>query len=133
MLQGTRLERAEDAGRGFLLSQGYTLVWAGWQADAPGNPGIKLTVPTLPGVTDPSREEWSFTDVQSPKRVTLSYPAADRATAQVTVHARADDARATPDGLTLTWVDDSTVEITRPPGAAADALYELTYTPGTRA
>ena len=126
-VQGTRLERPEDAGRGFLLSQGYTLVWAGWQADAPGNPGIKLTVPTIPGITGPSREEWSFTDAASPKRVTLSYPAADRDSAQLTVRPRADDARATPDGLKVDWVDDSTLDITRPAGMAADALYDLTY------
>ncbi len=127
-IQGTRLERSADAGRGFLLSQGFTLVWAGWQADAPGNPGIKITVPTVPGLTGPSREEWSFPDAASPKRVTLSYPAAVRDTAQLTVRPRADDARAAPEGLSFSWADDSTIEITRPPGLAQDSLYELTYT-----
>ena len=40
-IQGSvRLDQADDAGRGFLLSQGYTLVWAGWQADAPTGPGM---------------------------------------------------------------------------------------------
>ncbi len=125
---GTRLERAEDAGRGFLLGQGYTIVWAGWQADAPGNPGIKITVPSVPGVTGPSREEWSFADTASPKRVSLSYPIADRASLQLTVRPRADDARITPEGLAFTVVDDTTIEITRPPAQPADALYEVTYT-----
>jgi len=40
-IQGSvRLDQADDAGRGFLLSQGYTLVWAGWQADAPTGAGM---------------------------------------------------------------------------------------------
>jgi hypothetical protein len=124
-----RLDSAADAGNGFLLEQGYTLVWAGWQADTPAGDGLlRITVPTVPGITGPSREEWSFTDTAGPKRVTLSYPIADHASARLTVRDHADDARATPDGLGLTIIDDNTVEIVRPAGAAPNALYELTYT-----
>ncbi len=33
-----RLDQASDAGRGFLLARGYTVVWVGWQGDvAPGS------------------------------------------------------------------------------------------------
>jgi hypothetical protein len=126
---GIRLERPEDAGNGFLLAQGYTLVWAGWQADLPDDPGLlRIAVPTLPGITGPSREEWSFADSAGPKRITLSYPAADRASARLTVRARTDDARQAPAGLSLRFLDDSTIEIARPDDAPADAIYELTYT-----
>ncbi|MCK8785269.1 hypothetical protein M0638_12825 [Roseomonas sp. NAR14] len=126
---GIRLERPDDAGNGFLLEQGFTLVWAEWQADSPAVPGaLRLAVPTVPGVTGPSREEWSFADTASPKRVRLSYPIADRAGLRLTVRDRADAPRATPEGLGLTVIDDDTVEIARPSGAAANALYELTYT-----
>lgn len=124
-----RLAGAEDAGNGFLLEQGFTLVWAGWQADAPaGADLLRIAVPVIPGVTGPSREEWSFTDARNPQRVRLSYPAADRASARLTVRARADLPRETPAGLALAWLDDSTIEITRPEGMPPDALYELTYT-----
>ncbi len=62
-----RLESAEDAGNGFLLEQGYTLVWAGWQGDAPaGENLLRIALPTVPGLSGPSREEWSFTDAQGP-------------------------------------------------------------------
>jgi len=29
-----------DAGNGFLMRQGYTIVWCGWQADVPPTPGL---------------------------------------------------------------------------------------------
>ncbi len=124
-----RLEQPGDAGNGFLLDQGYTLVWAGWQADSPQGPGLmRIEVPTVPGITGASREEWSFTDTASPKRATLSYPVADRSSARLTVRARTDQERETPAGLGLRFLDDSTIEITRPEGMPAGALYELTYT-----
>jgi Alpha/beta hydrolase domain len=124
---GSRLEQADDAGNGFLLSQGYTLVWAAWQGDI-GAGGMKIEVPVAAGLTGPSREEWNFTDAGNPQRVTLSYPIADRASAKLTVRNRTDDERQTADGLGMTILDDSTIEITRPAGAASGALYELTYT-----
>ncbi|HTV25053.1 MAG TPA: hypothetical protein VMG12_40445, partial [Polyangiaceae bacterium] len=37
---------AADAGDGYLERLGFTLVWGGWQADLPANPGmLRLTVP----------------------------------------------------------------------------------------
>lgn len=124
-----RLERPEDAGNGFLLAQGYTLVWAGWQPDVPNDPGImRIEVPVVPGITGPSRDEWSFTDVASPKRASLSYPVADRASARLTVRTRTDEERLSPSDLGLRFLDDNTIEITRPAGVPAGAIYELTYT-----
>lgn len=124
-----RLERAEDAGNGFLLDQGYTLVWAGWQHDLPADPSLmRIAVPTVPGTSGPSREEWTFPDAASPKRVALSYPAADRASARLTVRARTDEARQSPPDLAFRWIDDGSIEIDRPAGLPAGAIYELTYT-----
>lgn len=123
-----RLERPEDAGNGFLLERGFTLVWAGWQADTPDEPGLmRIAVPVVPGITGPSREEWSFGDAETAKRVALSYPAADRASARLTVRARTDEERATPPGLSLRWLDDAAIEITRPANMPPGAIYELTY------
>lgn len=129
-IQGSvRLDQADDAGRGFLLSQGYTLVAAGWQADAPTGAGLLgIQVPVVAGITGPVREEWSFGDTTNPHRATLSYPVADRASAQLSVHARADDPRQTPPELKFSFINDSTIEITRPTGLIPDAMYELTYT-----
>jgi Alpha/beta hydrolase domain len=120
---------ADDAGIGFLHRQGYTMVWVGWQGDIPSKPGqMALTAPVLKGVTGPAREEFVFDTTTSPARATLTWPAADPANLAVTVRAAWTDARQTPSGLAARLVDPSTVEITRPDGFDAGALYEITYT-----
>jgi hypothetical protein len=120
---------ADDAGIGFLHRQGYTMVWVGWQGDIPSKPGqMALTAPVLKGVTGPAREEFVFDTTTSPARATLTWPAADPANLAVTVRAAWTDARQTPSGLAARLVDPSTVEITRPDGFDAGALYEVTYT-----
>jgi len=124
-----RLERPEDAGNGFLLEQGFTLVWAGWQHDLPAGQGLlRIDLPVAAGVTGPSRDEFTFTDAASPKRAALSYPVADRASARLTVRARTDQERQPMAEGSFRFIDDSTIEIDRPAGMAEGALYELTYT-----
>src|SRR4029450_6790535 len=121
---------ADDAGIGFLHRQGYTMVWVGWQGDIPSRPGqMALTAPVLKGVTGPAREEFIFdTTTTRPARATLTWPAADPANLTITVRAAWADARQTPSGLSARLVDPVTVEVTRPEGFDAGALYEITYT-----
>ena len=120
---------ADDAGIGFLHRQGYTMVWVGWQGDIPSKPGqMALTAPVLKGVTGPAREEFVFDTTTSPARATLTWPAADPANLIITVRAAWPDARQTPSGLSARLVDPVTVEVTRPDGFDAGALYETTYT-----
>jgi hypothetical protein len=124
-----RAETPEDAGIGFLHRQGYTIVWVGWQGDIPSKPGqLALAAPVLKGVTGPAREEAVFDNTTNPARVPLTWPAADPANLAVTVRAAWADARETPPGLSARLVDPTTVEITRPEGFDAGALYEVTYT-----
>jgi hypothetical protein len=122
-------QSADDAGIGFLHRQGYTMVWVGWQGDIPSKPGqMALAAPVLKGVTGPAREEFVFDTTTSPARATLTWPAADPANLNVTVRAAWADTRQTPPGLSARLVDPTTVEITRPDGFDAGALYEITYT-----
>lgn len=127
----SRLEQAGDAGRGFLLSRGYTVVWVGWQGDiAPGG-GMRIDLPVVPNVTGLSREEWVFDHVRSPVEARLTWPAVDTdpAKARLTVRARPEDPRTSPADLTFRFIDPQRIEITRPAqGFDASALYELTYT-----
>ncbi len=45
---------ALDPGNGFLMSQGYTLVWCAWQHDVPDTPGLlRIQVPGAVTVTGP--------------------------------------------------------------------------------
>jgi len=62
---------APDAGDGFLMRRGYTLVWSGWQGDinnappnAPDVMGARYPVATNPDgstITGTVRQEWVFT------------------------------------------------------------------------
>jgi hypothetical protein len=112
----SRLEQPGDAGRGFLLSRGYTVVWVGWQAAlAPGGP-MRMEAPVVPGVQGPSREEWVFDHVRSPVTATLTWPAADLdpAKARLTVRAQPEDPRSAPADLSFRYLDAQRIEITRP-------------------
>lgn len=124
-----RADLAEDAGIGFLHRRGYTMVWVGWQADLPSKPGqMALAAPVLKGITGPAREEFVFDNTTNPARATLIWPAADPTNLAVTVRAAWPDPRDRLPTLAARLVDPTTVEITRPDGFDAGALYEVTYT-----
>jgi hypothetical protein len=123
------LAKAADAGNGYLMRQGYTLVWSGWQGDfAPEGAELALSVPTLTGVTGRIREEFLFDNLTSPVAATLTWPAADLTTAKLTVRAQHSDTPVTPQDMSFKFIDPLHVEITRPNGFDAAALYEIEYT-----
>jgi hypothetical protein len=47
----------QDMGDHFMLDQGFTLVWVGWQFDVTGGNNVKLYAPVLAGVTGKVRTE----------------------------------------------------------------------------
>ncbi|QEM84187.1 hypothetical protein E4T21_17325 [Halomonas binhaiensis] len=119
---------AADTGDGFLLKQGYTVVWSGWQTGLPDD-AINLMLPQLDGVTGQSREEFIFDTPGTRDTVPLSYPVAnsdpDKATLSVRLHPT--EPRSTAPGLSFRYLSDSEVEITRPQGLDAGAIYEFIY------
>lgn len=120
---------AEAAGNGFLFREGYTLAWVGWQADIPSQPGqLALRVPVLAGVTGPVRDEVVFDHLKSPATTALPWPVADAKSLKVTVRAGWEAARQSPAGLSWRLLEDGKLEITRPAGFDAGAIYEITYT-----
>ena len=130
---GSDVFTAEDPGDGFMMAEGHTLVWGGWQ---PGLDEALLSIdlPMLEGVTGPSREEFIFDDTKGVSTGTLSYPAADMdpGRATLTVRPTPDAPRETPEGLSFRYIDERTIEITRPEGQNAGAIYEFVY-PATEA
>ena len=131
---------AADAGNGFLMREGYTLVWSGWQGDTPPGDGrLRLDVPTLSGVTGTTQDEFIFDHDDNPAVATLSYPVADldptKATLTVRQHER--DRRVTPGGLSFEYRNAALtgapseparqVVIHRPAGFDDGAIYEFTY------
>ena len=126
--------RAQDAGTGWLMREGYTVVWVGWEALAASGAGrVAAEFPVAKQadgapITARTTQEFIFGDLDSPATATLSYPAAslDRARATLTVRQYAGDPRR----LVESWefVDDRQIRIARPAGFDAGALYEFVYT-----
>jgi hypothetical protein len=125
------LAKAADAGNGFLMNRGYTIVWSGWQGDAvPGRGRMTFSPPIVPGVTGLAREDFIFDHMDNPAAATLSYPAADLdpAHAKISVRQREADSRATPAGLEAKFDGPTKISIKRPEGFDAGAIYEFIYT-----
>jgi len=124
------LAKAADAGNGFLMNHGYTVVWSGWQGDiAPGGGRLTFSPPVVAQATGNARDEFVFDHTENPVTVKLSYAVADLdpTHAKLTVREREGDARATPDGLSFSFVDAERISITRPAGFDAGAIYEFVY------
>jgi hypothetical protein len=121
---------AADAGNGFLMNRGYTLVWSGWQGDLkPGTGLLTATVPVVPRVTGFSREEFIFDNTENPAAATLTYPVADPDSpeARISVRQYETDARAMPDDLSFQFIAPDQIAITRPAAYDSGAIYELIY------
>ena len=129
---------ASSIGTGYLMRQGYTMVWSGWQDGVPsvaidhddGSVSHMLAghFPTAFGVTAEVREEIVF-DTAASDVYTVAYPAADPdpARTHLTVRERVDDAQQTPKDLGFEWIDATHLRIHRPKGFDAGAIYELVY------
>jgi Alpha/beta hydrolase domain len=125
------LVKASDAGNGFLMNHGYTVVWNGWQGDiAPGGGRMTFSPPTAPGISGLAREDFIFDHSDNPASATLSYPAADLdpAHAKISVREREADPRTIPAGLDVKFESPTKISIQRPEGFDAGAIYEFIYT-----
>ena len=121
----------EDAGDGLVFGRGYTVVWSGWDPDAPrANGGMAMTVPSLAKTRTIRDELVNGTRGPLADTFKLSYAAAslDTNTARLTLREKeAYPARA----LAVdrwAFVDERTIKLL-PDGSkpAPGALYELTY------
>lgn len=123
-----RADLAADAGIGFLHRQGFSMAWIGWQADIPSQPDqLAMSAPMLSGVTGPARDEFQLDHLRNPVKLTLSSAVNDPASLAVTVRAHWSEPRQTPAGLSVRATGAQSIEITRPAGFDAGALYEVTY------
>jgi hypothetical protein len=124
-----------DVGNGFPLRQGYTIVWSGWDPDAPrANMGLGLTAPVatdngLPLVNTVREEFCSGTRVGNLETFKLSYEAAtlEQPRARLTVRERADDE---PRELPLnqwSFVDGRSIKLREGTKPKPGYLYEFHY------
>ncbi len=125
---------AADAGNGFLMREGYSLLWSGWQGDV--GEGDDLLRAQLPIATErgapivaTSRDEFILEHTRSPVTVSLSYPAnsLDQGAATLTVRQREQDPRAVLSPEHWRFKSNTRIEISRPAGFDAGAIYEFIY------
>lgn len=119
---------ASDAGDGFLMNRGDTIVWSGWQTGL-AEEFLNLDLPVLSGVTGQSREQFVFDKPSSISTAQLSYPAAelDPSKAKLTVRAKEGDEPRQMEGLSFKYLSPTEIEITRPAEMNAGAIYEFIY------
>lgn len=116
---------AKDFGDNFLLSQGYTVAWVGWEWDVPQQPNLfKVYAPVVPNVTGPVRIEVLPNNKQTSEP--LPYPVADPSSGTFTVRdAPYAPRQELPKSAWRYSADHSKVEFTTPltPGR----IYEFVY------
>ena len=128
---------ARDAGLGFTLGRGYTLVWSGWDSSAPSaNNGMTSRLPMALENGEPMirriRHEFHI-GTRTPGKgdsVTLSYPAVstDTQRARLTMRDRESEARTEIPSDSWEFVDARTIRLL-PEGSlfAPYKIYEIWY------
>lgn len=127
---------AEQAGEGFLMQMGYTIVWSGWDiAAGTGNNNLTITVPVArnkngTAITGLSYEYISF-DNDKTDNYRLTYPAATllKDNAVLTMRRLLNDVPQVVPASAWEYKDDRTIGLL-PSGTAfqQSAIYEFTYT-----
>jgi len=129
-------------GDGFLMRQGYTIMWSGWQSDArPAMVPPGMALPQLLGARFPIARQQDGSPITG--RVTsetifdaptgdimpLPYPAAQlsQSDAVLTVRQRSSDTARTLAPGDWTFVDAQRVRIKRPADMDAGAIYTFSY------
>jgi Alpha/beta hydrolase domain len=128
------LSAAADAGNGFLMRQGYAVLWSAWQGDvAPGEGRMVASLPVATNNGAPivgvNRDEFIFNHPHTPARAPLSYPAhmTDQTQAALTVRQRERDPRLALPATAWRYLSNRAIEITRPAGFDGGAIYEFIY------
>src|SRR5688572_4571166 len=128
--------KAAQAGTGFIMNLGYTIVGNGWDFGASGDDdGMTIQLPIArnrdgSSITGPSYEYINFDDGKS-VRYELTYPAAtrDKSKATLTVRARLDDPPVKVDESGWEYIGDKTIRLL-PAGTPfkQSHVYEFVYT-----
>ncbi len=132
---GTDPTAAADAGNGFLMSQGYTILLSGWDATvSTGGGRYTITVPSVSNpdgstITGPTLEQFTFDDSVT-LTAALTYPAAtlDKSQATLTVRTHNADAPVGVPGDGWEYADGSSIRLL-PAGNhfQQSAIYDFSY------
>jgi len=120
-------------GDDFLMEQGYTLVWLGWEFDVPPGPSLlRLYAPVAQGITGLVRSEITVDHKEMRRslgdRSQLAYPVLnpDDPGLTLTVRDHADSPRRAV--ARETWHIEGGTHIVMPAGFEPGKIYELVYT-----
>ncbi|MBL8176112.1 MAG: hypothetical protein JNK48_15650 [Bryobacterales bacterium] len=117
-----------EYGDGYLLEQGYTLVWLGWQFDVAKRPGLlRIDLPVAKGVSGPVREDFQCTGATRRFALQSAYPPMDLNDASARLYVRGTTfGKRTPVARgEWRFADVFTVELNAPctPGKSYDVVY----------
>jgi hypothetical protein len=128
---------AQDFGNGFLMRQGYTVAWVGWQADLPRQEGVMaLEAPRAKGITDFMRVELRpHTRVKTMPLGDLSHftcpslpqPTVDMNDPQARLSMREHSCAATVDVPRSAWRFTDPLNIELDGGFAPGAIYSVVF------
>ncbi|MGZ6251658.1 MAG: alpha/beta hydrolase domain-containing protein [Candidatus Binataceae bacterium] len=128
------LATAEDAGNGFLMRQGYAILFGAWQGDVVAEEGHMLAgfpIATDNGapIAERSREEYVFGTAGSTVIAPLTYPAntLEQSEATLTVRQHEKDPRVPIPPRQWRYLSPTRLEITLADGFDAGAIYEFIY------
>jgi hypothetical protein len=138
---GNNPTTAADAGTGFLMNQGYTMVWVGWEPNAvsrvgPGtNFSMGLTAPVAKNADGSSITGLDYEYLETDNSTTTSFTTAyntnstDTTKATLTVKQHLTDTPTTIPSTGWTWTSANTIALL-PAGTrfTQSAIYELTFT-----
>jgi len=125
---------AEDAGNGFLMRQGYVILFGAWQGDvAPEERHMLASFPVATDngtpIVETAREEIIFGHSNSPAIAPLTYPAGsmDQGRATLTVRQYEKDPRVPVPPRQWRYLSPTRIEIVPSAGFDAGAIYEFIY------
>jgi hypothetical protein len=127
---------AIDAGTAFLMNQGYTIVWGGWEPTASrANNSMGITVPVAVNADGSAITGQVYEYIEFDNATTMSdtttYPtnSMDTTQATLTVKAHLTDSPTTIPSTGWAWTSSNTIALL-PAGTpfAQSSIYELTYT-----
>lgn len=124
---------AADFGDAFLLDQGYTILWLGWEFDVP--PGanlLHLYAPVVKGVTGLIRSEFTpdhkATSVSLGDRAQIAYPVLNPGDPSLTLTVRDHPESPRRTVPRDSWHIENATRIVSPSGFDPGKIYELVYT-----